>query len=224
MSYTLSRDGLDDLLAAIRRQGFRLVGPVIADGAICYGDISSTADLPVGWTEEQDAGSYRLRRRDDDALFGYTVGPQSPKKYLFPASATLWRAAPAEPENPERLAFIGVRACELRAIAIQDRVFLGGAHPDPLYAAKRADAFIVAVNCGQAASTCFCVSVNSGPRAESGHRFFAGLDPAYVCLRRKCDADPGLGYEMMRRFAVLATDMLGATRLQLLDVYGHGNR
>jgi CRP/FNR family transcriptional regulator, cyclic AMP receptor protein len=42
-----------------------------------------------------------------------------------------------------------------------------------------------------------------------------------ACLRGKCDADPKLGYELMRRFAVLATDMLGATRLQLLDVYGH---
>jgi hypothetical protein len=56
MSYTLSRDGLDELLAAIRRQGLRLVGPVISDGAICYGDIASTADLPVGWTEERRPG------------------------------------------------------------------------------------------------------------------------------------------------------------------------
>jgi len=63
MSYTLTRDGLDELLAAIRRQGFRLVGPVVADGAICYGDISSSADLPAGWTEEQDAGTYRIHPR-----------------------------------------------------------------------------------------------------------------------------------------------------------------
>jgi sulfhydrogenase subunit beta (sulfur reductase) len=163
--YALRYDGLDQLFGAIRRRGFRLVGPVLRDGAICYGDIASAADLPAGWTDEQDAGTYRLRRRDDDAFFGYNVGPQSVKKYLFPPSA---RLLPAEEEPTQPFAFIGVRACELRAIAIQDRVFLGGQHPDPRYAARREGAFIVAVNCGQAGRACFCVSMDAGPRATSG--------------------------------------------------------
>jgi CRP/FNR family transcriptional regulator, cyclic AMP receptor protein len=42
-----------------------------------------------------------------------------------------------------------------------------------------------------------------------------------ACLRGKCAADPRLGYELMRRFANLATVRLQDTRLQLLDVYGH---
>jgi ferredoxin len=164
----LRLDQLDDLLDAIRRRGFRLVGPVVKDGAICYGDISSAADLPAGWTDEQDAATYRLRRRDDQALFGYNVGPQSWKKYLFPAIDRLGGADPADAAAPERFAFIGVRACELRAIAIQDRVFTGGRHADPGYAANREGAFLVAVNCGQAASTCFCTSMSAGPKAEAG--------------------------------------------------------
>jgi CRP-like cAMP-binding protein len=41
------------------------------------------------------------------------------------------------------------------------------------------------------------------------------------CLRGKCDYDPVLGYEMMKRFAGIALERLQATRLQLLDVYGH---
>jgi ferredoxin len=174
VNFVLDRSNLDELLGAIRRRGFRLIGPVVTDGAICYDDIASTADLPAGWTDEQDGGTYRLRRRDDDALFGYNVGPQGWKKYLFPASATLWRSRPApggpgKPEKPDGpFAFIGVRSCELHAIAIQDRVFLGGENVDPEYAARRAGAFIVAVNCGQAASTCFCVSMSAGPKAASG--------------------------------------------------------
>jgi len=44
-----------------------------------------------------------------------------------------------------------------------------------------------------------------------------------TCLRGKCDADPQLGYELMQRFARLATRRLQATRLQLLDVYGHAH-
>ena len=142
---------------------------MLKDGAICYDDISSAADLPAGWTDEQDAATYRVRRRDDQALFGYNVGPQSWKKYLFPSVIRLAAAAAAaDAPEPERFAFIGVRACELRAIAIQDRVFTGGRHPDPGYAANREGAFLVAVNCGQAAKTCFCVSMSAGPKAEAG--------------------------------------------------------
>ncbi|HEY7324932.1 MAG TPA: hypothetical protein VH520_08905, partial [Streptosporangiaceae bacterium] len=55
-SHLLERDALDELLDAIRRRGFRLVGPVLRDGAICYDDITSAADLPAGWTDEQDGG------------------------------------------------------------------------------------------------------------------------------------------------------------------------
>src|SRR5438105_15352917 len=139
MSYVLDRGGLDELLEAIRSRGFRLVGPVVEDGAICYGEIASSEDLPVGWTDEQDGGTYRLKRRDDAALFGYNVGPQSPKKYLFPASAALWRStAPDAGEAQQQpLAFIGVRSCELHAIAIQDRGFTGGDPPDLVYARHR---------------------------------------------------------------------------------------
>jgi ferredoxin len=173
----LARADFDLLLTAITRRGFRLIGPAVRDGAIVYDDISAAADLPAGWTDEQDAGTYRLSRRDDEALFGYNVGPQSWKRHLFPASSTLWRAGrdehgmttaavPAAPETP--MAFIGVRSCELRAIAVQDQVFLGGQHRDPVYAGNRDGAFLVAVTCGQAGGTCFCVSMDSGPRAGSG--------------------------------------------------------
>lgn len=44
-----------------------------------------------------------------------------------------------------------------------------------------------------------------------------------MCLRAKCEEDPRLGYDLMRRFATLTTTRLQATRLQLLDVYGHAH-
>ncbi len=167
----IARADLDDLLGAIARRGFRLIGPTLSDGAIIYDDIASAADLPAGWTDEQDGGHYRVHRRDDEALFGYAVGPQSWKRYLFPATSLLWRSgqeAGGDAVAGPPMAFIGVRACELRAIAIQDRVFLEGQQVDPVYASRRAGAFLVAVNCGTAAGTCFCVSMQAGPKAESG--------------------------------------------------------
>jgi sulfhydrogenase subunit beta (sulfur reductase) len=173
---SMDRRQLDELLDALRRRRFRVVGPTVRDGAIAYDDIASSADLPAGWTDEQDGGTYRLRRRDDDALFGYNVGPQSWKRNLFPPSSLLWRGrrdggdmaiSPAT-EPGERFAFIGVRSCELHAISIQDRVFIGGDHVDPIYATRREGVFIVALNCGQAGGTCFCVSMETGPKAMAG--------------------------------------------------------
>lgn len=42
-----------------------------------------------------------------------------------------------------------------------------------------------------------------------------------VCLRGKTDEDPVLGYELMRRFIPVIVERLQATRVRMLDVYGH---
>jgi sulfhydrogenase subunit beta (sulfur reductase) len=170
-------EGLDALVDALRARGFRVLGPTVRDGAIVYDDLESATELPVGWTDRQDAGTYRLERRDDEARFGYAVGPHSWKQFLFPARVRLWRAKrqnggfevqETEHDDPP-LALIGVRSCELHAIEIQDRVFLGGTHADGDYAARRQDLFVVAVNCFEPGGTCFCVSMGTGPKAESGY-------------------------------------------------------
>lgn len=172
----ITTEGLQALLDTLRQRGYRVVGPTLRDQAIIYDDIDSVADLPKGWGDEQDGGHYRLARRDDDALFGYAVGPHSWKKFLHPPVLRLWRAERdgagavviAEPDPDERFVFIGVRSCELHAIAIQDKVFLGGAHVDPHYQIRREGAFIIAVNCSHAGGTCFCVSMKTGPKANAG--------------------------------------------------------
>ena len=171
----IPRDVLQTLIDALAAD-HRVLGPTIRDGAIIYDEIAELAQLPVGWTDRQDAGKYRLERRPDDALFGFVVGPHSWKQFLHPPVETMWTARRTEaglsietPPVPSRKnAFIGVRACEIRAIAIQDKVFLQGPYPDVGYAARRRDAFIVALNCAEAGGTCFCASMGSGPQAEDG--------------------------------------------------------
>jgi sulfhydrogenase subunit beta (sulfur reductase) len=172
----LETEHLQYLFDLLMRRGYRIMGPTLRDGAIVYEMLGSTADLPAGWTDEQEGGRYRLKKREDQALFGYAVGPHSWKKFLHRPTVRLWQAErnngqvhvkEEKPETP-KLAFIGVRACELNAIRIQDKVFLGGSYADPLYQSARQNTFIVAVNCGQAGGTCFCVSMNAGPRATSG--------------------------------------------------------
>lgn len=174
----LARSDLDRLIAALRDLGYLVVGPTIDQGAIVYDEIASAADLPVGWTDQQQPGQYRIEQRNDDACFGYVVGPHSWKKYLFPPLTTVATAqrngetwtmsTPGEDAETPRYAFLGVRACELAAIGIQDRVFMGDTFTDPTYARRRSAAFIVAVNCTEAASTCFCTSMNTGPRCTAG--------------------------------------------------------
>jgi len=164
------------LLDVLGKKGYRVVGPTVRDGAIVYDELTSVAQLPAGWTDEQEGGRYRLRKRTDEALFGYVVGPHSWKKFLHPPVMRLWQANRSgssfqiveEREDPLKFAFIGVRACELHAIAVQDRVFMNGQNVDPAYKSRRENAFIVAVNCGQAGGTCFCVSMNTGPKVMSG--------------------------------------------------------
>jgi sulfhydrogenase subunit beta (sulfur reductase) len=169
-------DGLRALIEALARQGYQVLGPTLRDGAIVYDDVARLADLPAGWTDQQDAGRYRLERRSDNALFGYAVGPQSWRRFLQQPVHRMWQAQRSEDgfsvvaadEAPKKFAFLGMRSCEIHAIAIQDKVLVHGPYADADYQLRRRDNFIVAVNCGEAGGTCFCVSMNTGPKADAG--------------------------------------------------------
>ena len=166
---------LGSLLSCLVSRGYCPVGPTLRDGSIVYDTLSRLEDLPAGWTDEQSAGEYRLRRGDNGALFGFTVGPQSWKKFLHPPEIRLYqieRAVESHDKSvrilpdsnvPLPYAFIGVRACELAAIRIHDRVLLQDKFIDPVYQARRQSAFLVAVNCTRSGATCFCASLGTGP-------------------------------------------------------------
>jgi len=167
----LDTPALQCLIDALKARGHRVVGPQVADGAVVYRDLDSVTALPTGWIDEQDAGSYRLRRDQSAGAFDHVVGPHSLKNFMFPAREPLarltrtdgsWREDPLPSSDPP-LAVIGARACDLAALAIQDTVFLRGAHVDPVYKARREALFVVAVNCRRAAATCFCHSMRCGP-------------------------------------------------------------
>ncbi len=174
--FIIERNAIDKLFEVLQQEGFQIAGPTVRDGAIIYDKIASAQELPIGWTDEQNGGTYRLKKRSDAALFGYVIGPQAWKKFLYPPHIKLWQAKREkqgfkvfeEKDENKKMAFIGVRSCELNAIAIQDKVFLSGAYGDPVYKSNRANLFVVAVNCVQAGGTCFCVSMKTGPKATSG--------------------------------------------------------
>ncbi|WP_312874693.1 4Fe-4S dicluster domain-containing protein [Actinomadura litoris] len=118
-----------------------------------------------------------VHRRGDGAAFAHTAGPQSWKPFLHRPRVKLWDADRTgegfevrdQAPDPPRYAFLGVRPCDLRAIAVQDRVLMGGRDVDPDYRARRQGAFIIAVNCTEPGETCFCVSMGTGPEAGPGY-------------------------------------------------------
>ncbi|MEO5336190.1 MAG: 4Fe-4S dicluster domain-containing protein [Magnetospirillum sp. WYHS-4] len=169
-------DGIDALVKALSREGYATLGPRVEAGAVVYGPVASAADLPGGWTDEQEGGHYRLKKSKSPALFDHVVGPHSWKRFLYPPVQTLWTAVRkgrgfilGDKVEAERMALVGVRPCELAAIAIHDKVFDNGQFTDSGYLLRRKGAFLVAVNCGRAAATCFCASMNTGPRASAGY-------------------------------------------------------
>jgi sulfhydrogenase subunit beta (sulfur reductase) len=169
---------LQALIDALLTRGYQVIGPRLENGAIVYGAVTRLADLPAGCLDEQDGGQYRLTQDPDvPSLFRYAVGPHSWKRYLFPPRQRLWRAArggggfhieTSSRETP-KYAFLGVRACELAAMAIQDRVFDNGDYADSGYRARRKQALLIAVNCTRAGGSCFCASAGSGPRMREGY-------------------------------------------------------
>ncbi|MCO5212758.1 MAG: 4Fe-4S dicluster domain-containing protein [Caldilinea sp.] len=171
------RADLQRLFDSLHARGYETIAPRVENGAIIYDEVTSVDALPAGWTDEQEGGFYRLERRDDGALFGYTVGPQSWKRYLSPPIRRLWQARKNgdgfeivhEDAPTPHYALIGVRACELHAIHHLDDVYLGGSTIDADYQQRREAAFIVAVNCGKAGNTCFCASLGTGPAVGPGY-------------------------------------------------------
>lgn len=172
----LSVEGAAALLRLLRGDGYTLIGPTVRDGAIVQGEIRGAEELPIGWSEVQEAGRYRLVRRDDEAWFGFSVGPRSYKELFFAPRERLFKVRRSkdgvevhpEPVPEKKLALIGARGCDLRATEVQDRTFLGGPFVDESYATRRREVFVLAVHCGQAGGTCFCVSMSSGPKAQAG--------------------------------------------------------
>jgi sulfhydrogenase subunit beta (sulfur reductase) len=172
----IAKAQLQTLITVLRSEGYTVVGPSVDQNAIVYTEIETVDQLPVGWRDSQAAGTYRLQPSDSDNFFEFNLGPHSWKQFLFPPRTTVetathtadgWRFETPTGDRP-KLALLGARACELAAIAVQDRVFLSGPYVDPDYQARRESTFIIAVNCTVAAQTCFCTSMNTGPRCDTG--------------------------------------------------------
>jgi Fe-S-cluster-containing hydrogenase component 2 len=168
-SAVIDSAGLQQLLSILIERGYRVVGPTLSDNAIVLSELTSADDLPRGWGVDVAPGRYRIRRRDDNALFGHSAGPQSWKQFLHPPRQRLWSSDGAESDEPPRYAFIGVRACDLSAITILNGVLGAASHPDQGFVGRLKRIFVVAVNCTEPGGLCFCASMGTGPHVGPGY-------------------------------------------------------
>ena len=179
-AYFLRRERIDELITALAAEEREVIGPRPEDGTIRLGPVSSADDLPRGIGLDNAPGKARVVERGGGRLFDSPPGPDSWKHWTFPPRVTqaVWTDGDGTPdgdrhlENPPRQitrkAFLGVRACEIAALAVHDRVLAKGPVPDRDYVARRLDNLIVAVECAVAGGTCFCTSMGTGPEVRDG--------------------------------------------------------
>lgn len=172
----LAKGDLERLFDTLSEKGYRIVGPIVRDGSVVWETIRLVSDLPIGWRDHQEPARYRLEQTRSSEIFGVVHGPQSLKPFTFAPREPLLQiertkegfAARQMIPQAEKVAVIGARACDLAGLAIQDRIFLKDAYCDPYYATRRQGLFVIAVNCTRTLSTCFCASMETGPRAKTG--------------------------------------------------------
>lgn len=170
----MKREDFGKLFEALSGRGYRIVGPRPEDGAIIYGEISSAQELPAGVRLEQEPGRVRLSRTQDSRCFAWANGTFALKPFLFSPEETLWRSRKEqdtlvfdEEKTPfPKTAFLGVRGCDVAALALSDAHFQDADAP---YQRRREHLFLVAVHCSHPASTCFCVSTGDGPQAQGSY-------------------------------------------------------
>jgi NAD(P)H-flavin reductase len=188
-AYFLPRAEVDVLISALRAGGREVNAPTLGDGTIVLDEVEHASELPAGWGLENAPGRSRLIRRSGERVFDQPPGPTSWKRWTFPPRVAQieWigpdgerRPQTVEPA-PAPKAFLGVRACEIAALRIQDRVLAEGPVVDSDYVSRRADNLIVAVECAVAGSTCFCTSMGTGPEVTSGFDIaLSELDDGFV--------------------------------------------
>jgi ferredoxin len=174
--YFLHYDALDQLIHYLTNQGFQVKAPTIRDNAVVYDDIDGAYELPWGYIDKQEPANYKVTKTDKKAAFAWSLPAHSVKPMLFEEKEAVWKVNRNQDGklifepclNQKRYAILGVRPCDLRAIEIQDKVFIDNTYQDIRYKIRRESAFIIAANCTTCHSNCFCVALGGSPHADSG--------------------------------------------------------
>ena len=176
MQYTVGREAVSRLISNLRSLGYTVVGPKLADDAVCLTEITKFEDLAAGVVDVQSPGRYRVGG-SSPFIFSAVNGPHSAKRFLHPGRVPMVRLKEDQGglktesvfQADRKFAFLGLRPCDLKAIEVLDRALIMAQYEDPVYTPLRRESIMIVVNCGRAGENCFCASMGTGPKAEDGY-------------------------------------------------------
>jgi len=198
-AYVIGVEQLDTLFDRLRSLGYHVIAPKDEEGVIRLEPMESSKELARRVVTVQSPGKYSTK--PSELVFSFTHGPDSPKRFLYPPKRKLWKMT-KEGGNfelqdlaceGEKLAFFGIKPCDLASIDVLDRVLMRGDYMDEHYASTRKESALIVANCIEPSGTCFCASMGTGPKAK------AGFDLALTELPRGFLVDSGskLGDELL---------------------------
>jgi len=222
-AFYMEHAALQGILDILLSRGYAIIGPKVRASAVVLDAVASLEDLPSGWRDQQAAGVYTLGRSAEAGFFQYTCGPHSWKRYLYPPHLRLFSVSMQEngvrlqqtERPPLSYAFLGLRACDLKALMVLDEVLAEQGYPDPEYQALRRNLFIIAVNCLQPGGTCFCTAMGAGPRADGGYDIV--LNEICEPDRYRLIAEPGSarGADLLSTVRCVPASMAAKLHVQL---------
>lgn len=174
----LAYDKLTAFFACLRTAGLTIVAPQVINNAIVYDTLDSVEQLPWGMVADQQPGSYQIKKTDSGRLFDWVNSAQGIKPWLFKAEESLWKVVRDSTgqlqfqeiqADVKPIAFFGARPCDVKALLIQDKVFLDKPYSDPRYQQRREKLFLITVNCTTSSNNCFCVGAGDSPEAKEGY-------------------------------------------------------
>ena len=160
----LDRNGLASLLQELSGE-YDLYAPQRVDDSLVLRRLAPTQEpLQVAWND------FRLAEPLKSLWF-------QPSRIVAKWS----RGAPQDPAPPRPRAMVGAKACDLRALAIIDKVFAEHEFPEPAWCKARERNLIISGDCTNAAETCFCTMLGEAPHPEGGFDLnLAPVDGGYL--------------------------------------------
>lgn len=158
------------------KNSYKIIGPKINNNVILLTEITDFHDIPSGCKEQQGRGTYRLSK-DSSQIFSFSIGPDSFKRFINPPikenftfkkskrGMHINHKSSNDPATP--FLFIGMRACDIAALKLLDKVFLEGPVKDTSYDSIRRNSLIIGVNCTYPGDNCFCSSMGTGPEIKN---------------------------------------------------------
>jgi ferredoxin len=152
-------------------------------------ELMETHDLfaPVRMTE--GVSVFKKIDRPEEVNLSQLVPQKSSKEAFFPQSEAMFRYEMAENQRPviseqpaekERI-LLGARPCDIEAISITEKVFVGKDYTDVYFLEKRKKTTVIGLGCNRPLSTCFCSSTGGGPFNRAGSDlFFTDLGEAHL--------------------------------------------